>query len=83
MKSIRATVSESGRISLPAEFRKALGLERGGSVVVELSDHEIRIRTPAEGLRRAQKIIRELLPKGKRGGSVDDFLEWRRRDSGE
>jgi AbrB family looped-hinge helix DNA binding protein len=81
MKSVKATVSESGRLSLPAEFRKALGLERGGAVVIELEGNEIRIHTPAEGLRRAQKIARQLLPKGTRGSTVDEFLAERRREA--
>jgi AbrB family looped-hinge helix DNA binding protein len=41
----RGRVSESGRLSIPAEFRKAVGLDHGGDVVVELAGREIRIRT--------------------------------------
>src|SRR5689334_7454382 len=44
-KLVRGHVSASGRLSLPAEFRKAVGLEQGGDVVVELDNREIRIRT--------------------------------------
>ena len=51
MTGVRARVSESGRISLPAEFRKAVGLERGGDLVVELEGREIRIRPLDEWLR--------------------------------
>ena len=42
MKAIIGHVSESGRLSLPADFRKAVGLGRGGSVVIELDGGEIR-----------------------------------------
>ena len=81
-KFAKAHVSASGRLSLPAEFRKAVGLERGGSVVVELDGQEIRIRTIAETVARAQRLSRRLLA-GKPNLSVDDFLARRREDWGE
>ena len=80
MKSVRAKVTESGRLSLPAEFRKAVGLERGDDVVVELTGNEIRVRTVGEVVARAQELSRRLLA-GKPGASVDDFLAERRREA--
>ncbi len=82
MKSQFSHVSRSGRISLPAAFRAALGLEQGGDVVIELDDGEIRIRTLAETIARAQAMSRHLLA-GKPHVSVDDFLAHRRKDWGE
>lgn len=81
MNSVRARVTEAGRVSLPAEFRKAVGLGRGGDVVVELvAGREIRIRTLDEVVARAQELTRELLGGGE-GASVDDFLAERRREA--
>jgi AbrB family looped-hinge helix DNA binding protein len=80
MKSVLGRVAGSGRISLPAEFRKAVGLEHGGAVVVELEGTEIRIRTVDEAVARAQERTRRLLG-GKREGSVEAFLTARRRDA--
>jgi AbrB family looped-hinge helix DNA binding protein len=80
MSAVRAKVSESGRLSLPSDIRRAVGLERGGDVVVELDGHEIRIRTVAEVIARAQKLTKKLL--GDRDGtSVDDFLAARREEA--
>ena len=81
MNSIRGRVSESGRLSLPAEFRKAVGLERGGEVVVELEGREIRIRTVDEVVAQAQALTRRLL-RDRRDSSVDAFLAERRREAG-
>jgi bifunctional DNA-binding transcriptional regulator/antitoxin component of YhaV-PrlF toxin-antitoxin module len=75
----RGHVSPSGRISLPADFRKAVGLERGGDVVVELENREIRIRTLDDAIAEAQALSRRLLA-GKRNASVDDFLKERKAD---
>src|SRR5438309_11495207 len=59
-RAVRGHVSSSGRLSLPAEFRKAIGLERGGNVIVELDGNDIRIRTINEAVARAQAIARRL-----------------------
>ena len=80
MNAIRGKVTESGRLSLPAEFRRAVGLEKGGEVVVELNGREIRIRPVDEVLARAQAKARRLLA-GKPDISVDDFLAERRREA--
>jgi bifunctional DNA-binding transcriptional regulator/antitoxin component of YhaV-PrlF toxin-antitoxin module len=78
-KVARGHVSPTGRVSLPAEFRRAVGLERGGDVVVELDGNDIRIRTIDEAVARAQAMSRRLLA-GKRSASVDDFLKERKAD---
>jgi AbrB family looped-hinge helix DNA binding protein len=81
-KYAKAQVSASGRLSLPAEFRKSLGLEHGGNVIVELDGNDIRIRTVHEAVIQAQALSRRLLA-GKPPLSVDDFLARRREDWGE
>jgi AbrB family looped-hinge helix DNA binding protein len=81
-KSARGHISPSGRISLPAEFRRALGLERGGNVIVELDGGDIRIRTVREAVAQAQAMSRQLLV-DKPAISVEDFLAHRRKDWGE
>jgi AbrB family looped-hinge helix DNA binding protein len=43
-------VSPSGRLSIPAKQRKALGLEGGGMVVATVQDGELRIRTVLDDL---------------------------------
>ena len=80
MNVIKGRVSESGRVSIPAEFRKAVGLEHGGDVVIELVGREIRIRTIDEVIAQAQVIARRLTA-GKPDASVDAFLAERRRET--
>lgn len=81
-KFTKAHVSPSGRLSLPADFRKAIGLERGGDVVVELDGNAIRICSIEQAVAQAQAISRRLLA-GKEALSVDEFLARRREDWGE
>jgi AbrB family looped-hinge helix DNA binding protein len=80
MAAVRGRVSRSGRLSIPAAFRKEVGLEHGGNVVIELHDHEIRIRTIDDVIARSQAITRRLL-EGKPEASVDAFLAERRREA--
>ena len=80
MNTARGRVSVSGRLSIPAEFRKAVGLDHGGDVVVELAGREIRIRTVDEVIAQSQALTRRLIGT-KPGASVDDFLAERRREA--
>ena len=71
----RARVSETGRLSLPAEIRREVGLERGGAVRIELVDGTIRIRTMKAVKDRVRELARAsgLAEKA----SVADFLAYR------
>jgi AbrB family looped-hinge helix DNA binding protein len=80
MHAIYAKVSESGRISLPAEWREAIGLERGGEVIVELDGNDLLVRTVDELIDRAQEMTRRLLS-GKPEASLDSLLSHRRREA--
>jgi bifunctional DNA-binding transcriptional regulator/antitoxin component of YhaV-PrlF toxin-antitoxin module len=80
MKIAHCQVSKSGRLSLPAFFRKAMGLEQGGRVVVELDDAGLRVLTQRQAIERAQAITKRLLG-DKPGTSVDDFIAERRREA--
>ncbi len=78
MNVLKGRVSESGRLSIPAEFRKPVGLDHGGDVVIELAGREIRIRIIDEVVAQTQAIARHLTA-GKPDASVDAFLAARRR----
>src|SRR5207249_9042415 len=73
MSGVLAKVSQSGRLGIPAKFRKAVGLERGGEVVIELDGRQIRIRTVDDVVSRAQAPTRRPLGE-KPDASVDAFL---------
>jgi AbrB family looped-hinge helix DNA binding protein len=80
MKTARCQVSKSGRLSLPAAFRRALGLEQGGPVIVELDDDAIRIVTQRQAIARAQVLYKRAL-NGAKGMSVDEFIAERHREA--
>lgn len=64
-------ISKGGRIVIPAAFRKQMGLHTGDDVVLELEDGCLRLSTRADGLKRAQAIVREYV---KTDSSIVDAL---------
>lgn len=63
-KSYRVHVGERGRVVLPAEVRRALGVERGDVLAIELDESQrtLRVRTAAEVARSARGMLRDLAP---------------------
>lgn len=80
--SVQVNITANGRMSLPADIRKRLGLTGGGAVLLEETDDGVVLRTVAQVVARAQALTRELTA-GKGDTSVDAFLRDRRQDSGE
>ena len=76
---VHGTVDQAGRITIPAEMRKALGLEPGTEVVLEAGADGVRVRTWGQTLRAVQDY---LAPYRSPGGSVvDEFLSERREEA--
>lgn len=76
MASWHVSVAENGRLCLPVELRRALGLEKGGQVTLELEDGEVRLLTVAARVRRAQELTRKLF--AGQSYTVDDFIREKR-----
>lgn len=73
-------VSPSGRLSLPADIRRRLGIAKGGDLVVRNDeDGVITLMTPEAAVRRLQRIARERF--GDRLPSVDGFLAHKREQA--
>jgi AbrB family looped-hinge helix DNA binding protein len=52
-------IIEGGKLVIPAAMRRAMGIARGDTVVVELlSDGELRVRPLASAIREAQEVVR-------------------------
>jgi len=60
----RTRMSEKGRVVIPVEMRKALGMDVGGVLDLRVEDGELRISTMRSRLRRAQENIRKYIPEG-------------------
>ncbi len=70
-------VAENGRMSIPAKYRKLLGVEFGGLLVAELENGELRLRPIREVLAALQAEVRQYIAPG--GPDLTDELIAERR----
>jgi bifunctional DNA-binding transcriptional regulator/antitoxin component of YhaV-PrlF toxin-antitoxin module len=75
---VRVNVQPNGRLILPATLRKSLGVEKGGQIVAEVIDGEVRLTTPDAALNRARAIFRQYVPAGT--SLVDEVIADRRAE---
>jgi AbrB family looped-hinge helix DNA binding protein len=74
-----ARIGEGGRIIIPAEYRRALGLKTGDDVILSLGNGELHILPRKEALRRAKAIVRRHIPEGV--SLVDELIAERRAEA--
>jgi len=79
METVSTRIAKGGRIVIPAEFRRVLGLETGDEVILRLDGGEVRIISRREAIREAQALVREHV-KGRRS-LVKELREQRRREA--
>ena len=64
MSVVHTKLTDNGCVLIPVEFCKALGLAPGDDVVLSLEDEEIRVCSLDRAIRRAQEIVRRVVPEG-------------------
>lgn len=79
MAAIKTRLGKGGRVVIPAEYRKKLGIEPGDEIIVSFKDGEIKLTTIKEAVRRAQEIVRRFVPEGV--SLVDELIQERRREA--
>lgn len=76
---VKTTIGAGGRVVIPAEFRKSMGLKPGDQIIVSMKDGEVRIFTQAHAIKRAQELVRKYVPDDV--SLVDELIEERRREA--
>jgi AbrB family looped-hinge helix DNA binding protein len=79
MSSRHVRIGPGGRVVIPAEFRKALGVEIGDDMVIELADGELRLRSFDAALKRVREILRKYVPEGV--SLADELIRERREEA--
>jgi|SRR5215204_3101776 AbrB family looped-hinge helix DNA binding protein len=79
MNGTIARIADGGRLVIPAEYRRRLGLEPGDEVIMRIEDGELRILTRAEAVKRAQAVVRQHVKKGR--SLVDELSAERRAEA--
>jgi AbrB family looped-hinge helix DNA binding protein len=80
--TLQINITPNGRMSLPADVRKRLGLTDGGAIYLDETDDGVVLRTANQAVARAQALAKQYTG-GNPDASVDAFLNRRREDSGE
>lgn len=62
MNSQAVKIIDGGKLIIPAGFRRKLGFDVGDTVVVELDEDGLHVRSLSSAVRRAQEIVREFVP---------------------
>jgi AbrB family looped-hinge helix DNA binding protein len=73
-----ARIVDGGRIILPAEIRRAMNLQKGDMVALDLDGDELRVRSTRATVKRIQEKYRAR--EGERS-MVDELIEERRREA--
>jgi len=76
---MKTIIGKSGRIVIPAAFRRALELDEGDEVILRLEGDELRLVTARSGLRRAQEIVSRYASKGR--SLAAELIAERRREA--
>jgi antitoxin PrlF len=76
----RGRIVSGGRLQLPAEVRKQLGLADGDTVTLEVKENELHVRSFQESVRRAQQRLKHLMPTDGTRLS-DELIADRRREA--
>jgi AbrB family looped-hinge helix DNA binding protein len=79
MSVVRGRVVDGGRVILPASFRKALGIEKGDTVLIELNGDGLQIRPARSALHRLQARLRDYAPP--EASVVDELIAERRAEA--
>ena len=74
-----AKVIAGGKIVIPAELRRALGVKDGDTLIIDQEDGRLIIQTYSAMVRRVQDSIREYVPQGV--SLVDELIAERRAEA--
>ena len=62
MPVVLVKIADNGRMVLPAEVRRALGVTGPSQLRVEVTDEGVQITTPRQALMRARERVRSIVP---------------------
>ena len=79
MSEVRVKISGGGRVVIPAEYRKALGLQTGDEVIIRIDKGGLHLYTPDQAIRHAQKLTRRYIPKEQ--SMVDELIAERHKEA--
>lgn len=77
--SAHIRITANGRVVIPADVRRRLGVERGGLLVVDEDEFGVRLSTPRQRIAAARALARAI-GAGKAAMTVEDYLRDKRAE---
>ena len=72
-------VQDGGRLVVPVELRRELGLQTGSDVILDIVNGALRVRTMEQVVKDAQATMRRYVPEGV--SLVDELIADRRAEA--
>ena len=72
-------IDKNGRVFIPADYRRELGLKPGDRVVVQLHEGELKVVPHAEALRRVRELVARYVPSDR--SLADELIAERRAEA--
>ncbi len=79
MNESKTKLGQGGRIVIPTEYRRKLGLEAGDEILMRLDEEGLRLYTPAQAVARAQALVRRHIPEAR--DLADELISERRAEA--
>lgn len=79
MEAQRVRIVDGGKLVIPAAMRRELGISTGDTVLVDVNDGELRVRSIPRAIERARAILRKHVPEGVE--LADELISDRRREA--
>jgi len=75
----RVKIVDGGKLVIPASMRRQLGIGTGDTVLVDVDNGELRVRSVTRAIERARAILRKHIPDGV--SLADELIADRRREA--
>ncbi len=62
MRDFKTKLGKGGRIVIPTEYRRELGVEPGVEIILHLDEEGLRLYTPAQAVARSQALVQRYVP---------------------
>lgn len=76
---VRTAIGPGGRVVIPAAYRKALEVDEGDYIVMQMDGDELRVVNDEKEFKRVQQMIASYVPEGV--SLVDELIAERRREA--
>ena len=76
---VRTAIGPGGRVVIPAAYRKALEVDEGDYIVMQMDGDELRVVNDEKEFARVQAMIARYVPEGV--SLVDELIAERRREA--